>query len=345
VDHETPNRKPSPQNTQEQTQSHQPAIATPSPHHKHGNKASPSDADDDNDSGTDSDDDDSYTDDEQDEDDEVYDEDLDPEVVCFLEENTPKGDLLQGSVSRNLAIAYVFSNTLSAPQPYLWPGRRGTMAKIKGMLGIKSNTSIRVVLEHIWACLKTGRVYTGHTCATPKPRGKEPKLKLDSVEASMVALLIEQGSSYRIARESVNVWLKANSRPLLTHYQVYSLVRRLKPSVSLVGWQKQGSNDIKSKWCRASMNWSTQLCVRFGFSHLVETTKTRVNDKGETEEYTPAYYDKHVVPMLDIFRTAFWDETHKMCKIGGLQGSRSKTSLIFPRKNGILDPNGTMDEE
>jgi hypothetical protein len=271
---------------------------------------------------------------------------MDAATQCLLAGAVEVGDTLHPN-ARNLAIAYLFLEVHGAPEPTEWKGHGNVQTQIRKSLNISPNKSIVPVLELIWACYLCGRVYDGSPRQRSYKTDRAPKVNLDSVEAEMVASGIEDGMSFRGALSYINTWLQTQGKGLWTYWNITSLVERLNPEWQLVGGQSQGSRDPNSKWARARKGWTTHLMVRFGVADGIDLTKERTNEDGTKERYIPDYYDITKVTPINLNRTAFWDETHKECEIGGLEGSRKKIDVSFPRnEHGKLDPiGGTCQKE
>jgi hypothetical protein len=147
--------------------------------------------------------------------------------------------------------------------------------------------------------------------------------------------------SFRNALSCINTWLQSKGKALWMYWNITSLVQRLNPMWQTVSGQSQGSRDPNSKWARARHGWVTQLMVRFGVADGIDLSKERTNEDGTKESYIPDYYDINKLTPINLQRTAFWDETHKECEIGGLEGLRKKIDVCFPRdERGKLDPKG-----
>jgi hypothetical protein len=240
--------------------------------------------------------------------------------------------------SRNIAIAYLYVEEHNAAEPDSWGGKDGVMKQIKGALKIKPNTSIRNVLLHVWACHKKGIVYNGRTSFEPKKRGPKPLMDLKSPKAALIVEALEKGYSRRQTLQFINHWLKKEGQDLITLHQIGSLVSQLNPSVTIIEARKQGSADVNSRWSRARKNWVTQLLIRQG--HNADDLGVKRNDDGTL----PACYDIEKLTPLNANRIAWFDETHRKCKIGGQAGSSKNTQVTFPRNGqGQLDPAGTIE--
>lgn len=270
---------------------------------------------------------------------------IEAQSLCFFEGDVEEGPVLP-DITRNLTIAYHFINLHGAPEEEFWGGRNGTMAKIKKELRIPKNTSIKAVLEHIWACDKNGLVYNGRTKLSYEKPGPEPQLKINSPEANIIAEALENGYSISHCMEYVNSWVQSrdSDAPLLTRHAVYSLFKRLNPNIKAMQSISQGSSDPLAKWCRARTYWTTQLLVRLGEADGIDLMKTRESEDGSVEEYLPDYYNIDKLTPIKLSRIAWFDETHRYCQVGGTQGTGlgTKFNITMPRdERGNLDPNGT----
>jgi hypothetical protein len=92
-------------------------------------------------------------------------------------------------------------------------------------------------------------------------------------------------------------------------------------------------------WCKARKGWSTQLLIRFGLLNQAAIDLLRDTESNKL----PAWYDSEQMDPLEQSQVVWWDETHKKCVIGGLQGGAATHFVRFSRdKNGRLDlDNGT----
>lgn len=242
---------------------------------------------------------------------------------------------------RNIAIAFIFEHVLGNPAEEHWKGVDGTQATLRRMLNLSQGTNLIPILRDIVTCLESGQVYLGESLDS-KPVDRLRSFRIQSEEAKMAAEAIEQGMGYGATLQYVNSWLVEKGRPIWTYHRIQYLAKRLRPTETKVMQMKQGSEDSSSAWARARRNWVKQLLVSFGAAENVNLKKTRTNpETGSVEEYLPEYFDKTKVTQRSIYRTAFWDETHRVCSISDYSGSRGNTHLTFPRdKNGNLDPNG-----
>jgi len=298
------------------------------------------------------------------------------ETLCYAEGYDEEGSVLP-DISLNLAIAYLFVEKFQVPEPEQWDGKHGVAVQIRNLLGLHPNSTraVKKVLRHVWACDKCGFVYSGAPLSASK-RGPEPRLGIDTVEAAMVASAVESGLSFQQTVDYVNTCFVAQADArnrdeqngeegelmeeqsttaatfgnlLITYHQVQSLVKRLNPFHKRIGTQGQGSSNPESPWARARLNWTTQLLLRFGWSEGISITRTRQNTAGELETFVPDCFDKDKLTPCQLDRTAFFDETHRKCIIGGklVKGGKNENiTLLFPRdENDNLDPNGNHFRE
>ena len=217
---------------------------------------------------------------------------IDPCIHCNLEGSAEAGETLPDNAC-NLAIAYLFIHVFKAPELKEWKGRGATQSQIRQRLDIPSNTSIIPVPDHVWACHQAGIVYDGRT--EREKSGPQPKVSLDSVEAEIVASAIEDGMSIRNTLNYINTWLHTNKQSLWTYWNVQSLVKRLQPTVTAVGTQKQGSSNPNSAWAWARYNWVSHLMVRFGVANGLDLEKERIDSSGSVVKYIPDYWDQEKV--------------------------------------------------
>jgi hypothetical protein len=249
---------------------------------------------------------------------------LDPNSILDLHEMDIhwSNDVLPPN-SRNIAIAYLFIHVHNAPEPKEWIKSGGVMLQIKNALKINKNTSILSVLRHVWACHTTNVVYNGKTSFEINKRGPKYLIDVKSPTAKMITDALEKGYSRAQTQQFVNRWLQKEKKGLITMHQIYSLVERLKPAVTPIQQRSQGSADPNSKWARARYNIVRQLLFRLGNNANDLDVKLPNGD-------VPPYFDKSKLEPLDIYRIAFWDETHKKCRIGGQAGSAKKRKLPSP---------------
>eukprot|EP00797_Seminavis_robusta_P022966 Sro371_g128620.1 n/a (448) ;mRNA; f:56434-58025 len=191
----------------------------------------------------------------QDEGDDLIDEALD---------ELAQEDLIDWEVARRIAIAFIFVHVFCCPDESEWDGRNGVHAQIRKMLSIPKGASIRYVFEDITKCQTAGTKYRGRRQALGETR--PVNIPNDSVEAQIVADVLEDGFSLMQATRQVNHHLKETEQPLVSFSSVWHLSKRLKPLVKPIKRLKQGSTDKESAWAQARYNWSIQLILRLGLS-------------------------------------------------------------------------------
>ena len=275
-----------------------------------------------------------YDDDDDDEDPEEYYEPL------FLN----SFDAVKSHKNIRMAVAVYFEVALGSPADYEWKAR-GTITTIcktfnrRGCMSFR-RTVQRVLLD-VLHCQECEIPYTAE--GNYAGVGRPCIILIPSVEAEIIADSMEMGNSLKMSTHVVNLYRKENELGALTQSAVRGCFVRLKPQIRAVKKGKQGSDDIESAWCRASMRWFGQLLLRFGeitFSHpmFVQILGEDVYD----EENPPDCYNVKKLTPLDLSKIAWYDEMHKKCFLGfaasRIGKGKENVSISFPR-----DANGKLD--
>ena len=209
-----------------------------------------------------------------------------------------------------IAIAIAFINAHNAePDRDEWLGHNsnGIIAQLRRALGISENTKIRFILEDVLQCKEEGSVYTGDA-RLPEHNGKQPFIKLDSVEAQMVADCLESNMSLNITLLNVNKHREEIGADAYTMASIYRTCKALQPLYSRMKKVSQGSKDVAAPWSRARYNWVTQLLIRFGMMEsVIDPIKGTIKD----------CFNSAKMDSLNICQIAWWDETHRKCVING----------------------------
>ena len=238
-----------------------------------------------------------------------------------------------------IAIAIAFINAHNAePDRDEWLGRdsNGIIAQLRRALGISENTKIRFILEDVLQCKEEGSVYTGDA-RLPEHNGKQPFIKLDSVEAQMAADCLESNMSLNITLLNVNKHREEIGADAYTMASIYRTCKALQPLYSRMKKVSQGSKDVAAPWSRARYNWVTQLLIRFGMMEsVIDPIKGTIKD----------CFNSAKMDSLNICQIAWWDETHRKCVINGA-GREIEFTIKFKRDaDGKLDvKNGKYSDE
>ena len=211
--------------------------------------------------------------------------------------------------ARRVAVAYLFVHVHGSPPQSQWNGKDGVIAMIKKTLNISRGTRIQYILKDVVAAQEIGEIYTGRNKAGYES-GRKPAIEIDSETAQMFADLIEEGASLETAREIINLHRDEEDLELYNAATIYSLSKRLTPKVAPVSSTSQGNRDATSAWARARKNWVTQLMIRLGTLKKEELT---------TEEQAKPCFDLDLdIYGIELEQTAWWDECHRKCEIGGM---------------------------
>ena len=211
-----------------------------------------------------------------------------------------------------------------------WLGRRGVGTKIKRDLNLPRTCSIKKrllpIFEMIMECIRTGDRF--HPSLVERRGGnRKITLRLDSVEAQIIADSIESGLSLRRTWHNVNRHRQDNGDELVSESCVSYILRKMKPKMVRIKKRKQGSTDVNSNWAQARYAWTRQLLARLG---RLERTPLI----GPVE----AKFDQHIQGKLDLNQIVWWDETHRKCLIGSIQNPTKTYDILFPRnKEGNFD--------
>jgi hypothetical protein len=90
----------------------------------------------------------------------------------------------------------------------------------------------------------------------------------------------------------------------------------------------QRSKDPNPAWSKATLNWNTQLLIRFGLLGKEDYEKLR----DPTTEEIPKWFDAKQMLRLKMAQVVWWDKTHKKCTIGGQQGGKATHFVRFPKR-------------
>ena len=228
---------------------------------------------------------------------------------------TPGGSL---HPSKLHAIVYCFRQKYGAcADRRLWKGRHGIATKIRKDLGIPIGTSMKSIydiMEGVLQAKENGETYEVEYVSN---RGQKAALCRKSIEAQIIADVMESGNSLRAAWAIVNTHRKAEALPLLTMSAVYSCIKRLQPLVEPVGKKKQGSMDAEAPGSKARFRWCLQLGMRFG---LLDSSHIRnIINLPDCTPIPLEYNPLHLQPIkVDQFVT--WDEVHRKCQPGSDNG-------------------------
>ena len=214
-----------------------------------------------------------------------------------------------------------------------WTGRGGIGSKVKKDLKLSRTISVKCRLLHIFEkvmeCIRSGEKF--HPKMVDSRGGnRKITIRLDSMEAQIIADSIESGLSQRRAWENVNRHRKENGDELVLESCVAYVLRKMKPKMVKIKKRKQGSTDPESNWAQARYAWTQQLLARFG--RLPRTPLI-----GPIERK----FDQHLLGKLDLNQIVWWDETHRKCLIGTVQNPSKDYDILFPRNNeGKFDVEG-----
>lgn len=235
---------------------------------------------------------------------------------------------------QRFAIAFVYSNLLSAPPPRDWYGRDGSIVWTIDYLGLHPNT-YKTVREVFFQLSNQASLFR-------KVRGRNKNLLIPpgSVEEQIVADRLEEGCSISLTTTFVNQYREQAGKIHVSEWCVYNSFHFLKPVISSLKKRKQGNLDENSPWAKARNNWTKQLCLRFDVC--------APRDLFPFPEEIPKPFSADFLrdKKVKIQQVVFWDETHKKVHIGK-GSSRNQDEIRFPRdNNGKLDlKNGTYKKE
>ena len=179
------------------------------------------------------------------------------------------------------------------------------------------------IFLHVIECARSGKDFRAQEVMNHG--GREAKIKINSIQAQIVADAVEMGLSTSRAWHLLNENELEEGREAVSLSAVNSLVAKLNPKLVHTKKRKQGSNDPKDLWCRARYLQCKQLLVRFG--KLVIPNP-------------PPCFDPEVIGRLEISQVVWWDETHRKCVIGGFSASRNISYKFRRDANGKLDAEG-----
>ena len=250
-----------------------------------------------------------------------------------------------------LAVAVYFEVVLGSPREHEWK-IRGTITTICGVFCDSRNAfrvTVRTVLRDVLHCQAKKIIYSaeGQYGVT----GRKPIVPIDSLEAEIIADAFEGGNSIQMSTHIVNQFRKDNELESLTESAVRGCMERLLPEIKKIKKGKQGSNDVNSAWCQASLRWFSQLLLRFqkvDFNH--DMFRFILGDKYDADN-PPDCYNVSLLTKLDLSSIAWFDEIHKKCVIGPAGSrickGRENLSICFKRdKDGKLDlENGKYPED
>ena len=212
-----------------------------------------------------------------------------------------------------------------------WQGKNGLVSKIKADLGIAVSQKLQLVpvFLEIIECARSGKAFDASDIET---RGgcKPVLIKINSMQAQVLADCIESGLSIMKSRQILNDHMLENGENAYSRSAIDSLLLRMKPRIEKNSKRKQGSRDPSHPWSRARYLWSKQLLIRFG--QLPSEDEPR--------------FKQSVVGKLDPDQIVWWDETHRKCLIGGLNGNKNYTMKFKRDANGKLDhENGSYSDK
>ena len=211
-----------------------------------------------------------------------------------------------------------------------WGGRHGLAIKIKKDMGLKHSqrSDFEPIFLHVIECARSGKEFKAHEVMNHG--GREPKIKVDSIQAQIVADAVEMGLSTSRAWHLLNENELDEGREAISLSAVNSLVGKLNPKLVHTKKRKQGSKDPNDLWCRARYLQCKQLLVRFG--RLVVPNP-------------PPCFDPEVIGQINLSQVVWWDETHRKCTIGGFSASRNISYKFRRDANGKLDAEGEFSSE
>jgi hypothetical protein len=64
------------------------------------------------------------------------------------------------------------------------------------------------------------------------------------------------------------------------------------------------------------------------------------NDNNKEVTFNPDYWNSDLLTAINLSQVAWWDETHRPCKIGGVSAANDCFPTFRLNKDGALDPNG-----
>jgi len=219
-----------------------------------------------------------------------------------------------------------------------WTGKGGVGPKIKKDLQLPPTFSVKErllpIFEKITECYRIGEKF--HPKMVDGRGGnRKMTIRMDSLEAQIIADSIEAGLSTRRAWENVNRHRRDNNDELLSESCVSYALRKMKPKMVTIKTRKQGSSDPDSNWAQARYAWTCQLLARFG---RLERTPSH----GPIERK----FDQHLLQKLDLDQIVWWDETHRKCLIGTSSNPNKNYHILFPRnEEGQFNVEGKYSKE
>ena len=147
-----------------------------------------------------------------------------------------------------------------------WTGRGGIGSKVKRDLKLPRTISVKnrllPIFEKVMECLRSGDKF--HPKLVDNRGGnRKITIRLDSVEAQIIADSIESGLSQRRAWDNVNRHRKENGDELVLESCVAYALRKMKPKMVKIKERKQGLTDPESNWAQTRYSWTRQLLARF----------------------------------------------------------------------------------
>ena len=211
-----------------------------------------------------------------------------------------------------------------------WTGRGGVGPKIKKDLRLPRTFSVKErllpIFEKILECNRVGEEF--HPKMVDGRGGnRKMTIRMDSIEAQIIADSIESGLSRQRTWENVNRHRRENNEELLSESCIAYALRKMRPKMVTIKKRKQGSTDPGSNWAQARYAWTCQLLARFG---RLERTPSH----GPIERK----FDQQLQGKLELDQIVWWDETHRKCLIGSANNPNKNYHILFPRnKEGQFD--------
>jgi hypothetical protein len=135
---------------------------------------------------------------------------------------------------QRLAIGYMFFKTFGAPEDHQEWRDRNICPQIRKAFNLDDGSRIDHILNDVVACKKAGIEYRGSRKIGASV-GRRPILRLDSMEAQIIADCFESGFSISLTQWLVYQHRKETQQPSLTQSPIQHLMTRMKPVVRIPG--------------------------------------------------------------------------------------------------------------
>jgi hypothetical protein len=272
-----------------------------------------------------------------------------PSIMEYINNNDEATQSPLPPNAKRIAIAFLFEQ-LGAPyntknEPWSEHGSHDCVtAIIRRNLLISPGTDVASVLQDYIECRADGIQYTGFF---NKNCGRPTILDTSGTEAQICANTQEEGFSITMSWTAINQHRREADLPSVTKSAVIGLVSKLCPKINKVKTVSQGNRDPNSTWATARWLFATQFLIRLGRipSQHISLTNNNINNEENNDNnivrtFIPDYWNSEKLTPINLSQIAWWDETHRRCKIGGIAGVND-CYPTFPRnKEGYYDPNG-----